>query len=143
MRIVKASESKYCKCMYFSSNALARKIEKLAQESWKPVELSPSHGYLLMLAIGQPGIQPTTLTEQLQLTPSTITRLIEKLEEKKLVVRTNEGKTTSVYPTAKGRQLKGQLEKCVEDFYKRYSTVLGKEASRKLVQHMNQVTDKL
>jgi len=129
--------------MYFSSNALARKIEKLAQESWKAVDLSPSHAYLLMLAIENPGIQPTTLVEQLLLTPSTITRLIEKLEEKKLVVRTNEGKTTSVYPTPRAKQLLPQLEACLEHFYKSYSSVLGKEDSARLVQSMNRVTDKL
>lgn len=129
--------------MYFSSNALARKIEKLAQESWKAVDLSPSHAYLLMLAIEQPGIQPTVLVEQLLLTPSTITRLIEKLEEKKLVIRTNEGKTTLVFPTPKGKQLKPQLDKCVEHFYSSYNSILGKDDSARLVQSMNRVTDKL
>lgn len=129
--------------MYFSSNALARKIEKLAQDSWKEVDLSPSHAYLLMLAIEQPGIQPSALVEQLLLTPSTITRLIEKLEEKKLVVRTTEGKTTNVYPTPKGKQLQPQLDKCRDKFYQSYSTILGKDNSARLVQSMNRVTDKL
>lgn len=140
---MKASESKYCKCIYFSSNALARKIEKLAQDSWKEVELSPSHAYLLILAIEQPGIQPSALVDQLLLTPSTITRLIEKLEEKKLVVRTTEGKTTNVYPTPKAKQLQPQLDKCLDKFNQRYNAVLGKEESTKLVQNMNRVTDKL
>lgn len=140
---MKAAESKYCKCIYFSSSALARKIEKLAQESWKEVGLSPSHAYLLMLTIEQPGIQPTALVEQLLLTPSTITRLIEKLEKKKLVVRTTEGKITNVYPTPKGKQMKAELDKCVANFYKSYSNILGKEDSAKLVQSMNKVTDKL
>ncbi|MBX9781863.1 MAG: MarR family transcriptional regulator [Chitinophagaceae bacterium] len=129
--------------MYFSSNALARKIEKLAQESWKPVGLSPSHAYLLMLVIEEPGIQPTALVEQLLLTPSTITRLIEKLEEKKLVVRTTEGKSTNVYATPKAKQMLPQLNKCLGHFYENYSTILGREESARLVQNMNKVTDKL
>lgn len=140
---MKASESKFCRCIYFSSNALARKIEKLAQDSWKPVGLSPSHAYLLMLAIENPGVQPSTLVEQLQLTPSTITRLIEKLEEKKLVVRTTGGKITNVFPSPKGRQLKPQLEKCRDQFYQYYSSVLGKEDSARLVQSMNKLSDRL
>lgn len=140
---MKASESKFCKCMYFSSNALARKIEKLAQDSWKEVGLSPSHAYLLMLAIETPGIQPGLLAEQLLLTPSTITRLIEKLEEKKLVVRATEGKTTNVFPSAKGKQLLPQLIKCRDKFYQNYSAVLGREDSARLVQSMNLITDKL
>src|SRR4249919_1819869 len=102
---MKMSESKYSKCMYFSANALARKIEKMALESWKPVNLSPSHAYLLMAVIEEPGIQPGMLAKELQLQPSTITRLIEKLEEKRLVVRTTGGKSTNVYPTPKGKDL--------------------------------------
>jgi MarR family transcriptional regulator, organic hydroperoxide resistance regulator len=140
---MKASASKYCKCIYFSSNALARKIEKLAQDSWKDVDLSPSHAYLLMLVIGQPGIQPSALVDQLLLTPSTITRLVEKLEEKKLVVRTTGGKTTNVYPTPRAKQLQPQLDKCLDTFNRRYTAALGKDDSARLVQNMNRVTDKL
>ena len=137
------SDSHYCKCMYFVSNALARRVEKLANESWKKVNLSPSHAYLLMLVIRDPGIQPTALSEELQLQPSTITRLIEKLEEKKLLMRTTEGKMTNVYPTAKGKDLLPKLKQCVTEFYESYSNILGKEESTKLVQNMNRVADKL
>ena len=140
---MKATNSKYCQCLYFSSNALARKIEKLANDSWKKVGLTPSHAYLLMLAIDEPGIQPSALVKQLLLTPSTITRLIEKLEEKKLVVRTNEGKLTNVYPTQKAKALLPELKDCLDQFYKNYSSIIGKEESARLVQHMNKLIDKL
>ena len=140
---MKAANSKYCQCLYFSSNALARKIEKLANDSWKKVGLTPSHAYLLMLAIEEPGIQPSALVRQLLLTPSTITRLIEKLEEKKLVVRTTEGKLTNVYPTPKARAMLPDLKACLEHFYQNYSSVIGKEESARLVTNMNKLVDKL
>ena len=85
--------------MYFASGALARKVEKLAVDTWKETKLAPSHAYLLMIVLDKPGVQPTTLVEELLLAPSTITRLIEKLEQKKLVRRTMEGKITNVFPT--------------------------------------------
>ena len=137
------SESKYCQCLYFSSGALARKVEKLAQESWKPVGLSPSHAYLLMMVIDEPGIQPGSLAKELQLQPSTITRLIEKLEEKKLVVRIVEGKITNVYPTTKAKQLNSKLRDCVSHFHAAHATILGKEESSKMVRSMNKLADKL
>jgi DNA-binding MarR family transcriptional regulator len=140
---MKVADSKYCRCIYFASNALARKMEKLAMESWKKVNLSPSHAYLLMLVTEEPGMQPGTLSAELHLTPSTITRLIEKLEGKKLVVRTTEGKQTNVYPTPKGKELYPTLQKCLDEFYNTYSTILGKEESAKLVQTMNKIADKL
>lgn len=140
---MKTSESKYCQCLYFTANALARKIEKLAQDSWSKVDLSPSHAYLLMMAIDEPGVQPSALADHLQLQPSTITRLIEKLEARKLVVRTTEGKMTNVYPTPKGKELLPRLKECVNEFYSTYAGILGKEESAKLVQSMGKVADKL
>jgi DNA-binding MarR family transcriptional regulator len=139
----KAGDSRYCKCMYFSSGALARKLEKLANRAWQPVGLAPSHAYLLMMAIDEPGIQPSDLSEELLLTPSTITRLIDKLEEKKLVLRSNEGKMTKVYPTPKAKALRPQLLECVKEFYESYSNILGKEESARIVQAINKVTDRL
>jgi MarR family transcriptional regulator, organic hydroperoxide resistance regulator len=140
---MKATDSKYCRCMYFASNALARKVEKLAQESWKPVDLSPSHAYLLMLVLEEPGIQPGSLTGQLLLTPSTITRLVEKLEEKKMLVRTTEGKMTNIYATPKAKALQPELKKCLLHFYENYSIILGREESAKMVCNMNLLTDKI
>jgi len=129
--------------MYFVSNALARKIEKIARNAWNKVNLSPSHAYLLMLVIDNPGVQPMALSEELQLQPSTITRLIEKLELKKLLVRTYEGKVTNVYPTPKAKIMLPKLKQCVTDFYQSYSAILGKDESTKLVNSMNRIADKL
>jgi len=140
---MKTSESRYCSCMYFSANALARKIEKLACDCWKKVNLSPSHAYLLMVVVEDPGVQPGVLSDELQLTPSTITRLIEKLEERKLVVRTTEGKVTNVYPTPKAKELYPKLKECSKEFYETYSSVLGKDESTRLVCKINMLADKL
>ncbi len=140
---MKTSESKYCNCLYFTANALARKIEKLATESWKKLDLSPSHAYLLLLVLEEPGMQAGQIAEQLQLTPSTITRLIEKLEERKLVIRAAEGKLTNVYPSQKGKDMKPQLKHCVDEFYEKCVKILGKEESKTFIRHMNVMADKL
>jgi DNA-binding MarR family transcriptional regulator len=140
---MKSSESKYCRCLYFSANALARKVEKLASQSWDPVGLSPSHAYLLMLVIEDPGIQPGMLGKQLQLSPSTITRLLEKLEKQKMLVRTFEGRLANIYPTPKGKALKSELDNALMLFYQKYSAILGKDESSTLVKNMNTISDLL
>lgn len=140
---MKTSCSKFAQCLYFTSAALARKIEKLATESWKPAGLSPSHAYLLVAVLEEPGIQPTALAEYLQLTPSTITRLLEKLEEKKLVIRTTEGRLTNVYPTPKAKELQPKMNACMKTFSEKYTALLGKEESGRLVKEMGRVADKL
>jgi len=140
---MKTSESRYSDCIYFVSNALARKVDKLASDAWKKVNLAPSHAYLLMIVIDKPGSQPGMLSEELHLTPSTVTRLIEKLEDKKLVTRLTQGKTTNVFPTQKGKDLVPKLRACVQEFNTAYLEILGKEESEKLVRNMNKIADKL
>ncbi len=140
---MKSSSSRFNKCLYFSTNALARKVEKLAVESWKKADLPPSHGYLLTMVLENPGIQPGCIAHEMQLTPSTITRLIEKLEEKKLVIRTAEGKITNVYATPKGKELLPKMKACMGEFQKKYTEILGAEESMRMVQHINKLTDKL
>ncbi len=140
---MKSSESKYCQCIYFATNSLARKVEKMAIESWKPVSLSPSHAYLLIMVIEEPGLQPGNLADHLQLTPSTISRLIEKLEEKKLIVRITEGKITNVYPTSKAKQLFPQLKKCGQHFSKTFNKILGKNENSAILASIYSLASKL
>ncbi len=140
---MKTSESRYRQCMYFASNALARKMEKLASENWAKVDLSPSHAYLLMIAIEEPGVQPGKLAGELQLKPSTVTRLLEKLEDKKLVVRITEGKNTNVYATPKGQELLPVLKRCVDDFYQGYAHILGPNEGANMLSSMNKLSDAL
>lgn len=143
MSAMKSSESKYARCLYFTSNALARKVEKMAIESWKPAGLPPSHAYLLLMVLEEPGQQPGNISRHLQLTPSTVTRLIEKLEEKKLIIRSTEGKLTSVYPTAKAKQLMPKLTGCLEHFYAASSRLMEPGETATMLSRMHKLADKI
>lgn len=140
---MKTSDSKFKQCFYFASGALARIVEKQSIEVWKQVDLSPSHAYLLMLVLDEPGIQPGVISGQLHLTPSTITRLIEKLESKKLVIRTTEGKLTNVYPTPKAKELQPKLAACSEEFTNHYYDLVGQAECDKLINIITKMADKL
>ncbi|MEO5892670.1 MAG: MarR family winged helix-turn-helix transcriptional regulator [Ferruginibacter sp.] len=140
---MKSSNSRFNKCLYFSSNALARKVERLAIENWKKVGLAPSHAYLLMMVLEEPGAQPGLIAKEMQLTPSTITRLVEKLEEKKLVTRITDGKITNVFPTSKAKEIYPDMKVCMNDFSKTCLEILGVDESMRMVQNINKFTDKL
>ena len=140
---MKIKDSKYAQCLYFTSAALARKVEKLATQIWKTVDLPPSHAYLLMAVLEEPGMQPSALSAELHLQPSTITRLIEKLEEKKLVVRTTEGKITNVYPTPKAKELQPKMKECIQQFSQQYANLLGADESSRFVKDIARIADKL
>lgn len=140
---MKTSCSQFAQCLYFTSNALARKVEKLAVESWKPIGISPSHAYLLLAVLQEPGVQPSALADQLQLQPSTITRLMQKLERAKLIIRTVDGKVTNVYPTPKAKELQPKMQDCAQHFYQQCSQVFGKEEGGRLAQSIGKAADKI
>ncbi len=129
--------------MYWASAALARKVNKLAEDAWAPMGLAPGQAYLLSLIVDQPGRQPLDLSEELHLAPSTITRFVEKLEENKLVVRVAEGKTTSIYPTQKAKGLSDEINKCKATFREALERVMTKAENEALVKSMLKVADKL
>lgn len=120
-------DSKYCNCLYYSANALGRVMTKMAEEEFAITGLAPSYAFLLMSVNDKPGIQPKGLSEQMQLTPSTVTRLIEKMEHRGFVERKSAGRITEVFPTAKSQELDPKIKEAWQNLYKRYSGILGKE----------------
>ncbi len=128
------NESKdiFCKCLYYSSNALARVITKIAEEEFSVVGLSPSYAFILMTINKDPGINAGSLADIMMLTPSTVTRLVEKLEKEKYLKRKVDGRTTLIYPSAKSLKLNEDIAKSWHSLYKRYVKILGEKTAHQL-----------
>lgn len=131
-------DAKYCGCLYYSANALARVLTKLAEEEFAITGLAPSCAFLLMTVNDKPGIQPKDISEHMQLTPSTITRLIEKMEHRGFVERKSRGKFTQVFPTKKSEKLDHKIRAAWLSLYNRYTKVLGEEKARELTSEVYQ-----
>lgn len=116
-------------CLFFTANRLGRTITKLAEEQFVPTGLTPMYGYLLLLVNGLPGITQKELAEKLSVTPSTLTRFVDKLEAKRLVERQVSGKSVQVYPTPKSRELEGTIRQASRNLHDAYAAVLGAESS--------------
>jgi len=129
---MKEKRSPYCQCLLFSANALSRVINRIAEEEYGLIGLSPSHAYILMAVIEQPALQPCEICEMTMLTPSTVTRMIEKMEEKGLLERSSEGKNTFVYPTRKGVSMEKRVKEAWNNVLGRYREILGTEQTCQL-----------
>lgn len=136
-------ENKYCSCLYYSANALSRIITKMAEEEFAVVQLAPSYAFLLMAVNGKPGIQPMELSKIMMLTPSTVTRLIEKMEFKGFLERKIHGKFTEVYPTQKCINLNSDIKNAWHNLLIRYEKLLGKKESKKLTMEIFEAAIKL
>lgn len=125
-------DAKYCGCLLYASGALARNITRMAEEEFLITGLAPSYAFLVMSVNDNPGINATALSETMQLKPSTVTRLVEKMEAKGLLTRKTVGKYTEVHPTDKSRALNMRLHEAWVNLYKRYAAVLGEVEAQQL-----------
>jgi DNA-binding MarR family transcriptional regulator len=132
-------------CLFFSSCKLARVLGKTADEAFAVTGLSPSHAFLLTLVNANSGIHQKEIGELLHMTPSTITRFVEKLEGKKLVTRKPEGKNVYLFATEKGILLQPEIEKAWKTIYDLYANILTPEESQqfssivsKLISHLEE-----
>lgn len=130
--MMEKKDSIFCNCLYYSSNALSRLMTKMADEEFASTGLSSSYAFLLMTINCNPGIHPKEISEQMQLTPSTITRLLERLEHKNLLVRKAIGRIIEVYPTEKSIALDKDIKDAWNNLYTRYVSIIGEDEAKNL-----------
>lgn len=95
--------------LFFLTGALSRALTKEADDVFATLGLASSHALIVLLVHENPGIQPSQLAEKLYLKPSTITRLVQKLERRKLVDKSSEGRATKIVCTNKGNEIAQEI----------------------------------
>jgi len=140
---MKEKGAEYCRCLYYSASALARGMTRLAEESFSMTGLTPSYAFLLMTVNDHPGIQAGEISRNLLLAPSTVTRLIEKMEAKGYLERKTSGKFTAVYPTVRSLEYDSKIREAWHNLYRRYIDLLGEESSRQLTSEIFAASQKL
>ncbi|MBN2616239.1 MAG: winged helix-turn-helix transcriptional regulator [Bacteroidales bacterium] len=118
-------------------------MTKLAEDEFSKTGLAPTYAFVLMAVNSYPGIQPKELSEHLQLTPSTVTRLVEKMEFKGFVNRKISGRHTEIFPTPKSLEINEQIKSAWGELNKRYSSLIGEADGRDLTEKINQAIEKI
>jgi DNA-binding MarR family transcriptional regulator len=130
-------------CLFFTANSLARDITRMGEEEFARIGLSPSHAFLLTLAIESPGISQKELSQSMNMAPSTVSRFIDVLAKRELVEKVGEGRVTCIHPTVKGEQLRKPISEVWSGLYHRYSAILGKESGDELTRMCLEASKKL
>lgn len=126
------------RCLYFNINALTRKINKIWEQTFSELDLSPSHAYLLRLILEKPAISQKEIAEELKLEKSTVTRFIDNLQQRGYLKRIKRGREQIIQPSSSAKKLEQQLNSKGEELYKEMTKVIGKSD---LVGLVNQLRD--
>jgi len=135
------------RCLYFNVNALARVVNKKWDEAFRQYDLSPAHGYMLRVVLSMPGISQKQLADELKLEKSTITRFIDSLQNKGLVVRkkrtTGDGRELNIFATKKAKAIHTELESLGDTLYQSMVSNLGEKDLKLLVGLLRESEKKL
>lgn len=130
-------------CLFFTTVKLSRVFGKIAEEAFSKTGLSPSHALLLYLVNQKEEILQKELGETLHLTPSTITRLIEKLERKSLVTKRCEGKSVILSTTPQGLALQKNIMESWNSLHEQYHGILTEEETAQFLTLSKKLLGKL
>ena len=132
------------RCLYFNVNALTRGVNRIWDDAFRELGLSPAHAYLLRVVLASPGIPQKAIANELRLEKSTITRFVDSLQDKGLVKRSRQGtednREQRVFPSKKAKNMQKALEAKSDALYKRMRRSLGDTAMKALVTQLREAT---
>lgn len=131
-------ENDFSSCLFFTATRLQKISYKIAEDEFEKLGMSPSYVYILLGVHLKPGITQKELCQELHLMPSTLTRLLDKLILKGLVEKKQDGKTSHIYLTEKGIELKNNIDELRFKLHDRYKQILGEENYQILIKLTNE-----
>lgn len=129
-------------CLYFTLNKFTRRFNAMTEEIFKKTGLAPNYAFAIMQIEDKPGVTSSELAKMLSLSPSTITRFIDKLIVKGLCKREIQGKNSYLYLTGKGKKLMEAIEVSWKELYEEYVQIIGEEEAIELTAQMNRLAEK-
>lgn len=130
-------------CLYYTANSLSRTITCMAEAEFSKLGMTPSHAFLLIVAIDEPGISQKVLADRLNLAQSTVSRFADALVLRGFIEKKAVGKVAHVYPTEKGKAQLEEINGAWTALFERYSEILGEEESRELTALIGEAYRKL
>ncbi|QDH70362.1 MarR family transcriptional regulator [Lysobacter alkalisoli] len=129
-------------CLYFNTAALSRMLERVWTQAFNPFGLSPPQAFLLRAVIAQPGQLQRELADAMTITRPTATRLLDGLQQRKLIERRssgNDGRELEIHPTAAALAIANDLNRASAAVTRRLQKTLGERRFGDVVAEMRQV----
>jgi MarR family transcriptional regulator, organic hydroperoxide resistance regulator len=135
------------RCLYFNINALARRINRIWEEAYQGLGLSPAHAYVLRTVLAEPGISNKDLAVTLQLEKSTVSRFVNALQQKGMLqgmrVGGDDRRRMRLFPTVEARRIQHELEQTGERLYQQMLGAMESVSLPELVRDVRKASNNL
>ena len=123
-------------CMYYSVNKLARRLNSIADEEFKKMDITATQGFAL-IAVGELHKHtPSEIAAELEMKPSTITRFLDKLEKLGYIKRDYHGRNTEVNITELGTEKLQEVFQCWKGIHDRNAETFGEEIAKDVTEEV-------
>ena len=133
-------------CLYFNTAALARRLDKEWSIVFRPFDLTVPQAFMLRALLERPGILPSELAQKMVISRPTVTRALDGLQAKGLVVRSSlkqDGRELQVHPTELAISMKEDLNFAAASVTSGLKRVLGAVAFAETVSRVKGVRSAL
>ncbi|MDY7577947.1 MarR family transcriptional regulator [Herbaspirillum sp. RTI4] len=115
-------------CLYFNTNALARRLDREWVRAFKPFDLTPPQAFMLRAILNKPGLLQWELAKEMGISRPTATRSIDGLVMKQLIERKDsdrDGRESCVVPLQAALDLHQCLDAASGEVTRRLKNLLG------------------
>ncbi len=115
-------------CLYFNTTTLARKLEREWVKAFKPFGLTPSQAFMLRVVLDKPQSYQNELAKEMNITKPTASRGFDGLAKLGLIERRvsdRDAREIQIYPTAKAKAMKSNLNAASAEVTKKLKKLLG------------------
>jgi len=115
-------------CLYFNTTSLARQLEREWAKAFKPFGLTPSQAFMLRVILDKPQSYQNELAKEMNITKPTASRGLDGLAKLELIERRaseQDAREIQIYPTAKAKELKNDLNAASGEVTKKLKKLLG------------------
>ena len=129
------------RCLYFNLNTLTREVNRLWDDAFSKIGLSPSHAYLMRVVLNEPGITQKNLADELKLSPSTVTRFIDVLTARGFLERrhtNDDARESAIFPGKESKKLKKELENISRELSRQVRTLINEADAEELITRLRE-----
>lgn len=103
-------------CLLYNVKAVERKLMQIAEPIFSKLNIHPTYGYIITLIDRREITKVKVIAKELNLSSSTITRMIEKLNKDGYIQKGCKDSTVSISLSPKGKELSKEIDKCWIEF---------------------------
>ncbi len=136
-------EINLCECSFYSASKLGRIFSNKTEEIFASLGLGGNYALLLTALYDFKSVTPLVIADAISLSPSTITRFVDKLILKGYVIKEISGKNSFISLTKKGEEIYPDLLEGWKRLKEYYIEFLGEDLYNKYIEINKEVLSKL